>query len=222
MNILHFTDNQNINLWINYCLSLLDSEDVPKFIKSFKNYSSKDQQSLHVFRELILGAYLRSNGIKVRNNFKISNKTPDWTVIDNAMNYKCIIELVNLDIDTRTNKYMEQQRCNNRVAVYWIGDNKNRLYQALLNKKSKYKDVLSQYDLPYVVAIFVDFRLHFDKDEINDMLNNKQDGLFLEAENLSGLLYISDSNGKYDFIYFKNDIAKNMYQLPSGEFNIRI
>lgn len=217
MNELHFTDNHSINQWINYCLSLIDCEDAPKFIRSFKNYSGNDQQSLHVFRELILGAYLISKGINVRNNLKIFDKTPDWSVVDNnSIDCEGIVELVNLNIDIKTNKYIESQK--NKIAVYWVGENKNRLYQSLLNKVTKYKGLISNNNVPYIVAVFVDFRLHFDLEEFDELLNKKPDGLFHESAHLSGVLYINDSNGKYLFNYFENDLAKNKIKLPSGEF----
>lgn len=85
---------------------------------------------------------------------------------------KGIIELVNLDIDKKTGDYIEKQKNKNEVAVYWIGENKKRLYDTLQTKAAKYKDLLMSIDVPYVISIFVDFNLHFDMEEVNHLLNN--------------------------------------------------
>lgn len=223
MDYFIFTKNKSINDWINYCLSIINSDDKPQFKKEFKSYSGSDFQSLHVFRELILGAYLISNGIAVRYNYKIFNKKPDWSIInENSSTCKGIIELVNLDIDQKTNDYIEKQRIKNEIAVYWTGINKKRLYERLQSKATIYKDLLKNFAGPYVISVFVDFRLHFDMEEVNHLLNNNSNGLFQMYNTLSGVLYFCDSNGKYFFNYFENHIANNKIHLPSGEFNQKL
>lgn len=218
MDYIIFTKNTSINDWINRCLSIINHEDALKFKKKIRDIREDDNQSLHFFRELILGAYLISKDIAVRYNCKTLGKTPDWTIIDkDTSDRRGIIEVVNLDIDDKSKKYTENQRNKNEFAVNWTGSNKDRLYKTLEDKASIYKDLLLNKPVPYVCAVFVDFDLYISSNTVNDLLNDNTNGLFQINNRLSGVLYFYDGNRKYYFKYFENDKADNKIRLPTGE-----
>src|SRR5690606_11783517 len=55
-------------------------DDVPKIAAKFKN--TTDTHRFHSFRELLVGAHLRANGLDVRYERSVGGKAPDWTLVD--------------------------------------------------------------------------------------------------------------------------------------------
>jgi hypothetical protein len=87
--------NSSINQCIYQCFKYIRKEDQKKFLKKFRKNPHDSDEIMHIFRELILGAYLGYNNLKIRYEFNIDGQTPDWSVVTNNSKSECIIELVN-------------------------------------------------------------------------------------------------------------------------------
>src|SRR5258708_7586501 len=86
-------EGKTVNRAIYRCFELIPEEEARKFVKKFREQPHNGPQVNHSFRELILGAYLWKQGIKVSHDYMIEQETPDWCLIqDKACG---IVELVN-------------------------------------------------------------------------------------------------------------------------------
>jgi len=74
--------NKSIDDTIYRCFGCICAEDECKFVRKFRQQPHNEAQILHTYRELVLGAYLASNGLKVRYDYKVDTKTPDWAILD--------------------------------------------------------------------------------------------------------------------------------------------
>ncbi len=81
-------ENKKIDTAIYQCFEFICEEDERKFVKKFRQQPHDQSQVLHSFRELILGAFLASNGFEVKHDYAIDNKTPDWSIFDNGDLFK--------------------------------------------------------------------------------------------------------------------------------------
>jgi hypothetical protein len=89
---------------IDYCLNLLDDISRGRWIQKFDNQCLDDIQIFHVYTELLLGAYIASQDLKVEYEKNLGSrempKTPDWCILDvdsgqTYMTPTCIVEVVN-------------------------------------------------------------------------------------------------------------------------------
>lgn len=71
--------NEAINARIYAALEHIHPADVPKIVAKFRN--TNDTQRFHTFRELLVGAHLRANGLDARFERAVAGKTPDWTLL---------------------------------------------------------------------------------------------------------------------------------------------
>ena len=178
---------------------------------------------IHIFRELVLGAYLIKNGFNARYEYKNENKTPDWTILTEKKDILSIVELGNFHIDKRTETEIEKKLKNKgEVACFWRDQNKdnlNRLEQFIVHKATIYKTLINNKQLPYVFSIFCDFRAAIDFEiDLVPCLVNANNGIFKFYPELSGVLFFENSNGSYNFLYKKNMHANNEFEIPSGIF----
>ena len=75
-------------------LLFITETDAGAFARKFAEQPHDEDQVMHTFRELILGAFLASNRLSVRSEWPVAGKTPDWCILDGE-DLSCIIELVN-------------------------------------------------------------------------------------------------------------------------------
>jgi len=92
------------------------------------------------------------------------------------------------------------------------------LYQRICNKASRYKAVVEQYDIPYIVALFGEFTAAMNSDELNACLFEEDYGLFRQTPRLTGLLYFEEQSGRYQFTFMPNPHTYNGLYIPSGRF----
>jgi hypothetical protein len=184
---------------------------------------------MHTFRELVLGAFLSHRGFKVKYDYAIDNQTPDWCLLNEQSEIICIVELTNFHIDKETNDQTERHSRNGGIAVYWQDHNKNnasvydarpnRLYHCLREKAIRYSSLINKIKIPYVIALFPDFKVFIDfKEELCPLLNDKETGLFKDYEELSGVLSFVENAGRYSFRYAQNTNALRVMLLPDGVF----
>ena len=215
-------ESKKINYAIYRCFEHLCREDQQRFVKKFREQPHDSDQIMHTFRELILGAYLSSCGFKVRHEYSVENKTPDWCILDDKSTVIGIIELVNFHIDAVTENEIDKQIDAKGTAVYWRDankDNVSRLYDCIRNKARKYKSLLDKLGVPYIIAVFPEFQIVIDfKEELCPCLFDENTGLFKEYPEISGVLYFEEIGGKYFFYYAVNPKASRV--LPIGVFSL--
>lgn len=136
--------NKHINVMIYRCFEHICEEDERKFVKKFREQPPNGDQIMHTFRELVLGAYLSSNGFEVRYDYMVGTKTPDWCILDDASAVRCIVELTNFHIDKATENKIEKQLQAVGISVGWLGQNDNRLYHCIWHKAQVYKTLVEE------------------------------------------------------------------------------
>jgi hypothetical protein len=214
--------NSSINATIYHCFEYLREEDERKFVKKFREQPHDSVQIAHTFRELVLGAHLSSKGVTVRYDHRIGAQTPDWSILDVRREaITGIVELTSFHIDKATEYEIEGQMQAKGLAGYWRDQNKDnveRLYHVIWRKVTKYRSMVNELQLPYVVAVFGEFEAALDFEEVCRCLLDARTGLFGVYPELSGLLYFEEASGQYSFSYAGNPNALRTIDLPVGVF----
>lgn len=211
--------NRKINDTIYRCFEYISEEDARKFVKKFSEQPHEDSQILHTFRELVLGAFLASNGFNISHEHMIDSKKPDWSILDSESELQCIIELTNFHIDRVTEDAIKKKTESGDFWCGWINSNNHRLYQHIQKKSETYEEIARKNNIPYVVAVFGEFMAFVEFKEINECLfKDYYGGLFKQYMILSGVLFFQEFSGKYIFKYIPNPNSDEPANLPSGEF----
>jgi hypothetical protein len=214
-------ESNKINYAIYQYFEHLCEEDQQRFVKKFREQPHDSDQIMHTFRELILGAYLSSRGFRVRHEYLVEGKTPDWCILDNRSVVVGIVELVNFHIDAVTESAIPKQIRAKSIAVYWRDGNKNnveRLYYCIWDKMQKYQALIEKLRGPYIIGIFLDFKVVVDLEELRACLYPNDTGLFRMYRHVSGVLYFEENAGQYLFRYEQNPDALRRFDLPGGVF----
>ena len=215
-------DNRHINAFIYQCFEYISEIDERKFVKKFRKQPHDSEQIMHTFRELVLGAYLSSSGFTVRHDYVVKDKTPDWCILDDKSVTVGIVELASFHLDKATEIEIEQQLEARSIACFWRDKKKNnvqRLYHRIWDKAVEYRSLAKKLEIPYVAAIFGDFRAAVDFQEVQICLFDKDIGLFGIYPEMSGVLYFQDSFGRYFFNYTTNPHALKLIDFPNGVFS---
>ncbi len=214
-------ESPKINESIYDCFDLLNEEEQKKFIKRFKKIPHTKIQIMHTFRELLVGTYLIANGLKVEYEHNFDGDTPDWAILDDSSNITAIVEMVYHHLDRDTENGILAQRKAGKVALGYFPHSNDldfiRLYTHVKDKASRYKDLVSGLQVPYVVAVFIDFTAVIDVQETKDCLMSGDKPLFKLYPDLSGVLHFEESNcGSYHFSFIENPYALRKIDIPSG------
>jgi len=210
--------NASINAAIYRCFECISIDDARRFVKKFREQPHDQDQVMHTFRELILGAFLGSKGFKIKYDYTIGTKTPDWCILDKKSVPRCIVELMNFHIDKATEDDIKAQRQAKRIWVGWPGSNYDRLYNCLWDKACIYRALVDKYQVPYVIAVFGEFTTNVDPEELQKCLFDEKSGLFELYPAVSGVLYFEENIGQYSFTYTRNPNSIREMELPSGVF----
>jgi hypothetical protein len=214
-------ESKKINYAIYGYFEHLCEEDQQRFVKKFREQPHDSDQILHTFRELILGAYLSSRGFRVRHEYSVESKTPDWCILDNRSAVVGIVELVNFHIDAVTESEIIKQIEAKGIVAYWRDGNKNnveRLYYCIWDKMQKYQALIEKLRVPYIIGIFLDFKVVVDLEELRACLYPNDTGLFQMYRHVSGVLYFEENAGQYLFRYEQNPNA--LRDLLGGVFSL--
>ena len=214
-------ESKKVNYAIYRCFEHLCEEDQQRFVKKFREQPHNSDQIIHTFRELILGAYLSSRGFRVRHEYSVESKTPDWCILDNTSVVVGIVELVNFHIDAVTESEIAKQIQAKGIAVYWRDGNKDnveRFYYCIRDKIQKYQALTEKLRVPYIIGIFPDFKVEVDLEELRACLYRNDTGLFQMYPHVSGVLYFKQNAGQYLFIYEQNPNA--LRDLLGGVFSL--
>jgi hypothetical protein len=220
MNIMKYgklVGNQSMNSCIYRCFEYIDDADVKTFVKKFRNLQHHEEQIMHTFRELVLGAFLGSNQLKAKYDYNVYGQTPDWCLFDDELRLKCIVELVNFHIDKRTQDRIDSQIRDKGIATYFIS-NGERLYHKIWDKAGTYKTLAQDHNLAYVVAVFGTFQADVEVNEIRNCLFEEEKGLFGLYPAMSGLLFFTTFSGEHHFVYIQNPDALKKVDIAQGVF----
>lgn len=215
--------SKKVNYAIYRCFEHLCNEDQQSFVKKFREQPHDSDQIMHTFRELILGAYLSSKCFRVRHEYSVESKTPDWCILDNRSAVVGIVELVNFHIDAVTESKIIRQMQTKGTAAYWRDGNKNnveRLYYCIWDKMQKYKPLTEKLGAPYIIGIFPDFIVGVKFKEVRACLYPDDTGLFQMYRHVSGVLYFEEHSGQYWFRYEQNPNALRKFDLPGGVLSL--
>jgi hypothetical protein len=214
--------NKHINELIYRCFEYIGEEDEQRFVKEFREQPHDSDQIMHTLRELVLGAYLGSSCFKVRHDCAVDTQTPDWCILDEKSVVTGIVELTNFHIDKATEDEIEAQMKARGVTGVWRDENKDnvdRLYHCIWHKAQVYRILVEKLRVPYVVAVFGEFRAAIDfEEEVCPCLFDDEFGLFEMYPEVSGVLYFEEGSGRYSFSYTHNPNASRRVDLPSGVF----
>ncbi len=201
------------------CFNYAHAGDVPKFLKKFKSQLQDNTQVMHTFRELILGAYLTGRGFNVRYEYTSDGETPDWSALNESAVLIAIVELINFHLDLATADSIDAELLNRGYWIGWQTSNDVRLYERIQHKMNAYKTLVKKHDIPYVVAVFGEFRAAVNRDELNTCLYSSEYGLFELNREVSGVLFFEESSGRYQFTYMPNPNPLIRLDIPDGSFS---
>lgn len=210
-------ENEHVDALIHRCFEYINEEDVRKFTKKFRDQPHDSDEIMNTIRELLLGAYLCSQGFNARYECAIEGQTPDWSVFDQGPGSTpvAIVELTNFHIDKATQIDIEKQKNAKRIAVYWRDGNKDnsiRLYDSISEKALKYKNLAVERKIPLIVAIFSDIHTIVDLEELHPILFTEDQGVFITYPWVSGILFFEQTEGElYSFSYISNPKSPNLY-----------
>jgi len=216
------SENKENNYTIYRCFEHLCEKDQQRFAKKFREQPHDSDQRKHTFRELVLGAYLSSRGFRVRHEYSVEGKTPDWCILDNRSAVVGIVELVNFHIDAVMESEIEKERRAKPFVVYWRDEHKNnveRLYHCIQDKMQKYQALTEKLGVPYIIAISPDYKVVLDFQEVLSCLHDNEFGLFQMYRHVGGVLYFEKDGGQYCFRYEQNPNRK--FDLLSGVFSLK-
>jgi len=211
--------NTAINEMIYRCFDYIGKEDEKDFVKKFREQPPDSPQIMHTLRELILGAYLSSNGLKVTHDYLVGGKTPDWSILSETGTVACIVELTNFHLDRATENEIEEQLRTKLIAWAWLPQRQERLYRCVWRKAQVYKALVEEHEIAYVIAVFSDFKAPVDwEEELYPSLTNAEHGLFKLYPHISGVLHFKVTSKGYVFGYLGNPDALRTIHLPNGVF----
>ena len=211
--------NEAINAMIYRCFEHIREEDARKFVKKFREQPPDGDQIMHTFRELVLGGYLSSHDFEVRHDYPIGAKTPDWCILSQTGTVRCLVELTNFHIDKATENEIEAQLQASGIAWVWLPEKDDRLYRCIWGKVGVYKALVQEHKVPYVIAVFSEFKAPVDwEEELYPSLVNEESGLFRLYPEISGVLHFEETSRGFLFNYVDNPDSPRRISLPSGLF----
>jgi hypothetical protein len=157
----------------------------------------------------------------VENERKINGKTPDWSILDSSGEILAIVEMVYHHIDCTTNdSLLAQSNVEGNSYSYFPNANDpehQRLFSQIEGKACKYRNLVTDLQIPYVIAIFIDSLAEIDTEVIKNCLMKGEKPLFNSHTGVSGVLYFEEYFcGSYRFNYIDNPFAIREMYIPSG------
>ncbi len=193
--------NRSIDAKIKRCFEFISEKDAKQFVKKFASLPHVEDtidERLHVFRELIIGAYLVTQGFRVQYSRALDKKTPDWSILGDGDKLTAIVEVVTFHPGK--------------------GKTEDRLHATIKGKFSIYKELAEQHRVPYVVGIHVDFMHTIDDADIQDCLFQDEVGLFSLYPEVSGAIFFVVDVASYPITFYQNPYAKRPFVISNGIF----
>ena len=205
MNFRTLAGNDSINSRIHEMLGTLHPADVPRFVRKFR--SDADEQCFHTYRELILGAHLRTCGWNLRYEQSLGGKKPDWVLIDDGGQVAEILDVVTLHQRRVVDSAIGKAVSSHRPWVGWVSTPPDRLFAKLLEKAEAYASLADELHLPYVIALFGEFTAPIEPCEVHHVLHELYGGVFAAVPTVAGTLFFRERLGQYEYHHFTNSRA---------------
>jgi hypothetical protein len=195
-------------------LTYLSVQDQRKFRKEFDNRAGDEGQMQHMFRELLAGVFVARQGFTPRYTPVIKGQTPDWHFKHEAAG-EFIAEFRNFQSpDTiRDDQKRALEGDGVRTWCGWMPDNTHRLWESMLSKAGKYKNLAIETASPYVLIVHGLFTACLVPGEVEASIL-PSDGLFADYPHMSGVYHmyekgncISDPAAGYRFDFYANPNA---------------
>jgi hypothetical protein len=163
-----------------------------------------DEAARHTFREFLVARRLNENGFGLEYNKKIEGRTPDW-------------------FDEKDKLLLEVFTCERGGK----SPARERLGATLAKKAAKYRQMVSDKGLFYVVAAYGDFLACLLAEDCDDAI--RENRIFESYPDLSGVIFFADSTvfkvkrpdgsielkQDYRFTYFGNPTALRQIELAT-------
>jgi hypothetical protein len=203
--------NDFINSRIHEMLGALHPDDVPRFVRKFR--SDPDEQCFHTYRELILGAHLRTCGWNLRYGQSLGGRTPDWVLINDVGQVAEIIDVATLHQRRVVDKAIGKTVSSHRPWVGWVSTPPDRLYAKLREKAEAYASLAADLHVPYTVALFGEFTAPIEPFEVHHVLHELHGGVFAAVPTVTGALFFRERLGQYEYHHFMNSRATLISQV---------
>jgi hypothetical protein len=175
----------------------------------------------HTYRELLVGVYLREQGLDVRYEQTVCVQTPDWHLEASGDMHEEIFDVFTLH--QRREKDVEITRS---IADYgrwsgWITVPPDHVYRKLTDKAGQYNDLVTRCGIPMVLSPFVDFTASIDPEEMQHVLFEQHGGWFATAPSVSGVLYSRMNSFEFQAVYYANPHAtlRSVLSSPFSRYN---
>ena len=205
--------NEEGNTHLYTLLRKINPDDVQIFVEKLTTQPLDTR--FHTYRELLIGAHLCEHGLQVRYEHQIDSKTPDWSLLNIEGFPKEVIDVFTLhqrrDKDIEITTSLKQH---NSYAG-WITVPPEHVYRKLSDKAGQYSVLTEQYDIPFVLALFVDFKASVEQEEVRHVLFDLHGGWFKTSPHISGLVYSRIRNFQFEFRFFSNPYAMRKSALES-------
>jgi hypothetical protein len=173
-------------------------------------------QCFHTYRELILGANLRTCGWNLRYEQSLGGKTPDWVLIDGDGQVAEILDVVTLHQRRVVDNAIGMAVSSHRPWVGWVTTPRDRLFAKLREKGEAYSSLAEGLHLPYIVALFGEFTAPIEPYEVHHVLHELHGGVFTAVPALAGTLFFRERLGQYEYHHFTNSHATLSSQIIRG------
>lgn len=193
--------NSAINSRIYTALEHLHPDDVPKIVTKFKN--TTDTQRFHTFRELLVGAHLRANGLDVRYERTVGGKTPDWTLVDAQGDALELVDVATIHQRNVLETEMGRTLAAGRTWSGWPGVPAEHISRKVDEKAGAYAGLAATMRVAYSVFLHGEFTACLDPGDIEEVLSG-EGGVFATRNHLSGVGFFTHANGVDTYSYFSN------------------
>jgi hypothetical protein len=193
--------NEAINARIYAALEHIHPADVPKIVAKFRN--TNDTQRFHTFRELLVGAHLRANGLDARFERAVAGKTPDWTLLAEGNDPVELIDVASIHQRNALESEMRRTVAAGQIWSGWPGIPPEHIYGKVDAKAGAYAELAATAGVAYTIFLHGEFMSCLDADDIKEVLLGDH-GVFATRSHLSGVSFFTHSNGVDTYSYFEN------------------
>jgi hypothetical protein len=208
-----FAGNSVINAAIHEILAGFSEPSLSRMLKKIRcdgatasklRTDDADAGARHTYREFVVARKLNEGGSNLEYSSDFNGQTPDWYDRDE----KLLLEVFTCERGGRS-------------------DPRQRMSSTIVEKVNKYKQLVNDKSLSFVVAVHGDFETFLDSDDCEQAISDNQ--LFANHPELSGVIFFDESHvvpfqradGSighkqiYQFTYFANPGATHRIELST-------
>jgi hypothetical protein len=191
----------------------MDDISRERWIRKFENQNLGDKQWFQVYTELLIDAYMSSQGFQVEYERNLGSrkipKTPDWCILSTTssqtyMTPTCIVEMINFHDTNDQRKELSEALKTDGHYVHWRIPKLEKACRKLDTKAKTYKELITQKKIPYIIAMGAfDITEPIRVYEIKQLLEFEPCNLFSKLAYLSGVIFFQEQT-RIDFSQFES------------------